>query len=157
MRRMAAATGWLAVATALMPGAASADAERALRGCTEGTAEERRQCEANAVAWRRDWAAAVAGDQQAQRNLALALSGRLQPAAVNPVRIDQQAACFWRVVVLRSARPGIGPADWDAEERDCRRADVNFRAAEDDAARFLERLDAGAASPPYAPPGAPLR
>jgi len=90
------------------------DAQAFMKGfCPAG--DKKSECDYNLETFPQDYAGAVAGDYQGQRNVAFCLSNGCAGA------VDQRPAlaCAWRKVILASAHFGIGESDFMSHRNDC--------------------------------------
>lgn len=80
---------------------------------------------------------ALAGDYQAQRNLAYYLT-----TGEEGVKADPVAACAWRIVILKSGHPEADASDTSNKQFDCERklTPAQLRQAEGQAASLLKRI-----------------
>lgn len=80
---------------------------------------------------------ALAGDYQAQRNLAYYLT-----TGEEGVKADPVMACVWRIVILKSGHTQVDASDTSNKQFDCERklTPAQLRQAEGQAASFMKRI-----------------
>ncbi len=70
------------------------------------SAADASDCEAAKLKGKKDYANALKGDYQAQRNTAYCLY-----TGCRGYRMDKAAACAWRIVIIASGHPKVDPSD----------------------------------------------
>jgi hypothetical protein len=117
------------------------EAEAHLRSCpTDLTVERARFCEQERREFVRDYLRARAGETQAQRNVALVLSGSVRDGPWVPNWIE---ACAWRVVVVAGDHGEAGEFDDRYLRIACGRLDEQQRAEAHTKAQHLQLLILG--------------
>jgi len=81
----------------------SFDSHAATCGASAADASD---CEAAKLKGKKDYASALKGDYQAQRNTAYCLY-----TGCRGYRTDKAAACAWRIVIIASGNPKVDPSD----------------------------------------------